>query len=72
MALIVAGDFMMSLLSAVEDTVIAGTAIVHDFKVDFVVRVDFDLKGNFDPFSGRVIVLAALNRVGLFPGLLIV
>ena len=72
MALVVTGDFMMSLLSAVEDTVIVGAAIVHDFKVELVVRVDFDLKGNFDPFSGRVIVLAALNRVSLFPGLLIV
>lgn len=72
MALVVAGDFMMSLLSAVEDTVIVGTAIMHDFKVEFVVRVDFDLKGNFDPFSWRITVLAALNRVGLFPGLLIV
>lgn len=71
MALVVTGDFMMSLLSAVEDAVIVGAAIVHDFKVEFVVRVDFDFKGNFDPFSGRVIVLAALNRVSLFPGLLI-
>lgn len=71
MALVVTGDFMMSLLSAVEDTVVVGTATVHDFKVELVVRVDFDLKGNFDPFSGRIIVLAALNRVSLFPGLLI-